>query len=85
MNEYSARYSEVQDRFYHPQVHEVGLQSQINRQGTGENSDILTAQQFIDELESMEKLTYGQYEEDLRRGISRELARMKLPINVYTE
>src|SRR3954454_17759100 len=47
VNEYSARYSVVQDRYYRPSVSNVRRQSASNRQGGEEPIDALTAQQFV--------------------------------------
>src|SRR5688572_23734683 len=46
VNEYSARYSIVQDRFFHPSVENVRKQSASNRQGGEEPIDEMTAKEF---------------------------------------
>ena len=84
VNEYSARYSVVPDRFYIPKVEDVRSQSAVNRQGRGEPVDAATAERFIAFLRQSEAL-YRGYEGMLEEGVSRELARMGLPVNVYTE
>jgi thymidylate synthase (FAD) len=85
VNEYSARYSVVRDRFYHPTLENVRKQSASNRQGGEETiEDPQTAQQFLDYLDKVESL-YGDYEQLLEKGVSRELARIGLPVSVYTE
>ncbi len=84
VNEYSARYSVVRDRFYKPTIENVRKQSATNRQGGDETIDPLTAQEFLDYLDQVEK-TYEQYQKFLDKGISRELARIALPVSVYTE
>lgn len=84
VNEYSARYSVVRDRFYHPTVDNIRKQSSTNRQGGTEPVDELTAQQFLQFLDKSEAL-YAEYEQMLDRGITRELARIALPVSVYTE
>src|ERR1700710_1262963 len=48
VNEYSARYSLVRDRFYKPAPDYVRKQSAINAQGRGDEIDAGTAQQFLD-------------------------------------
>src|SRR2546426_3934865 len=50
VNEYSARYSIVPDRFYRPTLENVRRQSTSNRQGGEESIDQLTAQEFLDYL-----------------------------------
>src|SRR5438067_1147837 len=47
VNEYSARYSVVQDRFYRPSIDNIRKQSATNRQGGEEPIDQATAQEFL--------------------------------------
>lgn len=84
VNEYSARYSVVQDRFYHPSLENVRKQSKTNRQGGEEPMDAVTAQEFLDYLDKVEK-SYEEYQRLMDKGVARELARIGLPVNVYTE
>lgn len=84
VNEYSARYSVVQDRFYHPSLENVRKQSKTNRQGGEEPMDAVTAQEFLDYLDRVEK-SYEEYQRLMDKGVARELARIGLPVNVYTE
>jgi thymidylate synthase (FAD) len=84
VNEYSARYSVVKDRFYKPTVQSVRKQSTLNRQGGEELIDEMTAREFCDYLDRAETL-YNEYEKLLEKGVSRELARIGLPVNAYTE
>jgi thymidylate synthase (FAD) len=84
VNEYSARYSIVQDRFYRPSLDNVRKQSLTNRQGGEEPIDAVTAQEFLDYLEKVEKC-YDDYQRLMEKGVARELARIGLPVNVYTE
>ena len=84
VNEYSARYSVVRDRFYHPTAENVRKQSESNRQGGGESMDPLTAKEFLDYLAEIER-GYAKYEQFLQKGVAREIARIALPASVYTE
>ncbi|GJQ29889.1 MAG: flavin-dependent thymidylate synthase [Phycisphaerae bacterium] len=91
VNEYSARYSIVPDRFYTPTIDAIRKQSKSNRQGGEETfateantSDAATAAAFLDYLRDAEAL-YEKYKTLTDAGVSRELARMGLPVNVYTE
>jgi len=84
VNEYSARYSVVKDRFYRPTPTEVRKQSVFNRQGGEELMDDQTAEEFMKYLDETEA-HYAKYEELLAKGVSRELARIGLPVSVYTE
>jgi len=92
VNEYSARYSIVPDRFYKPSIEAVRKQSASNRQGGEETfkvdstdlGEVATAQEFLTYLGECER-QYSKYIELTEKGVSRELARMGLPVNVYTE
>jgi len=84
VNEYSARYSVVRDRFYRPDIENVRKQSLSNRQGGEEPIDGATAQEFLDYLAKVEA-SYGDYQKLMDKGVARELARIGLPVNVYTE
>ncbi|MEM1329171.1 MAG: FAD-dependent thymidylate synthase [Planctomycetota bacterium] len=90
VNEYSARYSVVPDRFYRPAADAVRKQSASNRQG-GElpfdrtvPEEARTADEYLAYLDSVEA-QYATYESLLDKGVSRELARAGLPVNAYTE
>jgi thymidylate synthase (FAD) len=84
VNEYSARYSVVRDRFYHPSIDNVRKQSATNRQGGEEPIDSVTAKEFLDYLDEIER-GYAKYEQFLEKGVAREMARIALPASVYTE
>ena len=84
VNEYSARYSIVRDRFYMPGEKKVRRQSASNRQGGTEPADPATAAEFCQWLEEMEQ-QYPKYQQFIDKGVARELARIALPVNVYTE
>ena len=84
VNEYSARYSIVRDRFYHPSIENVRKQSSVNRQGGDEPIDESTAAEFCQYLDKVEA-HYADYQNLTEKGVARELARIGLPLNVYTE
>src|SRR4051795_9440749 len=85
VNEYSARYSVVKDRFYRPSMESIRQQSKTNRQGGEGPADVSTAEDFLRYLEETEKAQYAGYERAIEGGIARELARVGLPLSVYTE
>ena len=84
VNEYSARYSIVPDRFYRPDLESVRKQSKSNRQGGDEPIDVGTAEEFMKLLDNAEHL-YKDYLSLTEKGVARELARAALPVSVYTE
>jgi thymidylate synthase (FAD) len=84
VNEYSARYSVVKDRFYRPSAESIRQQSATNRQGGDQAADVATAEDFLRYLEAAEA-HFADYERLLEKGVARELARIGLPLSVYTE
>jgi thymidylate synthase (FAD) len=89
VNEYSGRYSVMPDRFYRPGKDQVRKQSAANRQGGNDRlgddaQSQLTQQAFLAYLEQSERL-YDQYKTLVDAGVSREIARIGLPISLYTE
>jgi thymidylate synthase (FAD) len=84
VNEYSARYSVVRDRFYHPSAENVRKQSASNRQGGEEPVDPTTAEDFLKYLDRVEQ-DYEHYQGFIDKGVAREIARIALPASVYTE
>ena len=91
VNEYSARYSIMPDRFYHPSIEDVRKQSRANRQGGEETFNVATspdeartAEEFLAYLQEVES-AYQKYLGLTDKGVSRELARIGLPVNIYTE
>jgi thymidylate synthase (FAD) len=84
VNEYSARYSIVPDRFYRPSVDSIRQQSATNRQGGDAPVEVGTAEEFLKLLDEAEGM-YAKYIALTERGVARELARAALPVSVYTE
>lgn len=83
-NEVSARYTELPDLFYVPKPEHVGAQSKKNKQGRGESLDPITTEEFIDAVTTQSKEAYREYKLALGAGVSRELARLMLPVNTYS-
>ncbi|MBX3354393.1 MAG: FAD-dependent thymidylate synthase [Phycisphaeraceae bacterium] len=84
VNEYSARYSIVPDRFFRPSLESIRAQSKVNRQGGDEPVEVSTAEEFLALLERAEA-NYRDYLALTEKGVARELARAALPVSVYTE
>jgi thymidylate synthase (FAD) len=97
VNEYSARYSILDKEFYIPAKEQLSAQSTNNRQGRG---DLITGQQADEVLKILKDdavRTYDNYEKMLnerfdgtvidekKSGLARELARMNLTLNSYTQ
>ncbi|HEY1934054.1 MAG TPA: FAD-dependent thymidylate synthase [Acetobacteraceae bacterium] len=97
VNEYSARYSILDREFYIPEPEHLAAQSAVNRQGRGDVLSGEEAAHVLDLLRADATLTYDHYAEMLnedadgsprdpaRQGLARELARMNLTLNTYTQ
>jgi thymidylate synthase (FAD) len=89
VNEYSARYSILDREFYIPAPEHLAAQSTVNNQGRGELLEGEEAARVLDILREDAMRAYDHYEDMLSRegqkGLARELARMNLPANVYTQ
>ena len=93
VNEYSARYSILDREFYIPAPENLAAQSSVNRQGRGDVLQGAEAEQVLDLLRGDAMQTYDHYAHMLnedgadpaRQGLARELARMNLTLNTYTQ
>ena len=97
VNEYSARYSVLDREFYIPSVEQLAMQSKQNHQGRGDVLEGDEAQRVLDLLKEDATRNYDHYVEMLnedpdgnvidegRGGLARELARMNLTLNAYTQ
>ncbi len=88
--EYSARYSFLDREFYIPQPDQLAAQSTANAQGRGVVLQGAEAARVLEILKSDSARAYDHYEEmlaegDDKQGLARELARMNLPANIYTQ
>ena len=89
VNEYSARYSILDNEFYIPKSENLASQSSSNNQGRGDVLEGEEAKKVIQILKSDSLRSYKSYEKMLskenKKGLARELARMNLPTNIYTQ
>jgi thymidylate synthase (FAD) len=97
VNEYSARYSILDKEFYLPKSDQLAAQSEVNRQGRGEALSAQEAARVLQVLKQDADAAYTHYLEMLnldeqgeklandRTGIARELARMNISLNFYTQ
>jgi len=97
VNEYSARYSILDKEFYLPAKENLAAQSRNNRQGRGDLIDGEQANDILKILKEDAEKNYNDYETILnerhdgtivnesKKGLARELARMNLTLNTYTQ
>ncbi len=84
-NEYSARYSELENEFYYPSQNILGRQSEINKQCSEGSFHDEDYNEIISTMQNICKSAYEAYEKLLKKGLARESARGILPINIYTQ
>ncbi|MDE5062753.1 FAD-dependent thymidylate synthase [Wolbachia endosymbiont of Drosophila tsacasi] len=85
VNEYSARYSILDNEFYIPKPEQIAKQSDNNKQGSGEAFDPDTSKKIIDSLTNDSNLVYSHYEKFIEQGLAREITRTNLTLNYYTQ
>jgi len=97
VNEYSARYSILDKEFYLPSAENLAAQSSSNRQGRGDVIEGEQAKEVLELLKNDADRTYDNYEmmlnerfdgstiDENKKGLARELARMNLTLNTYTQ
>lgn len=97
VNEYSGRYSIMDKEFYIPQPEHLAAQSKQNHQGRGDLLSGDEAKRVLEILKADSVNAYAHYEEMMncneegvvfdenKSGLARELARMNLPVNFYTQ
>ena len=89
VNEYSARYSILDREFYIPAPENLNAQSVVNNQGRGALLEGEEAARVLEYLKADSTRAYDHYEDmisqDGQDGLARELARMNLPANIYTQ
>ncbi|PYC48855.1 FAD-dependent thymidylate synthase [Litorivita pollutaquae] len=90
VNEYSARYSILDREFYIPAPEHLAAQSVVNNQGRGDTLSGEDAAKVLEILKADSSRAYDHYaelisEEEGSVGLARELARMNLPANIYTQ
>lgn len=86
VNEISGRYSIMRDEFYLPADVDVAKQSTDNKQGR--STEPVTHQYVAEVQEKLEKgqeQAYADYSALVETGLARELARVNLPLSLYTE
>jgi len=86
LNEISGRYSIMPDEFYSPAPEDIAEQSEDNKQGrSSEPMESARAEAVRDVIRRVHKFSYDRYKELLGVKTARELARIVLPLSLYTE
>ena len=86
VNEVSGRYSVMKEEFYSPSEEHICYQSSDNKQGRSrEEVPAELRASVLDIINNLNQSAYNGYQEMIEKGIARELARICLPLNLYTE
>lgn len=86
VNEYSGRYSIMPEEFYIPDESVIKYQSQSNKQGRDEEEvPPAIRKRVLEILLNEQKSAFEGYQEMLENNIARELARINLPLSLYTQ
>ena len=84
-NEWSARYSELKPEFYIPAL--VNVRTQIGKPGAYRFApiDVAIAEEFANELHHNSAASFRAYQIAIESEVAKELARLHLPVNIYSE
>lgn len=86
LNEVSGRYSVMKDEFYIPSPEQVNFQSSNNKQGrSDETFSPEDTERILFNFEDEQVKSYSDYKKRIEKGVARELARINLPLSLYTE
>lgn len=86
LNEISGRYSVMEDEFYVPKAEDISAQAVDNKQGRdGDPLPPDLVEHIQAQLIEGQRAGYEAYEALLETGLARELARINLPISLYTQ
>lgn len=83
-NEQSARYMQLSNDFYVPRPEDVKAQSKTNKQGSAGELPPDEVECFLGDVEIGQATAYREYERAIARGIAPEMARINLPVSIYS-
>lgn len=85
INEYSGRYSIMKEDFYVPETDEIKEQSSQNKQGRGKKLDEKKREEISEMIKNFSHQAFDLYDKLIEYGLAREISRIILPLNTYTE
>jgi len=86
VNEYSGRYSVMKEEFYIPKQENIRFQAVDNKQGRSEEEIPPQLQEeFLAFLKKSQDENFKGYNKFIEAGLAREIARISLPLAIYTE
>lgn len=84
-NEVSARYSELDLGFYEPAIAQIGAQSKTDKQGRTTEGVSFSPAVVASIIRDHNVKSFETYRHLLEQGVSRELARVVLPVSAYSQ
>jgi len=85
LNEVSARYTQLPDEFFQPSADDLRTQSTTNKQGSGDQMEGHHSEELARKISKEQEQDYISYQENIDRGMAKEMARINLPVSIYTE
>ncbi|MBI2346031.1 MAG: FAD-dependent thymidylate synthase, partial [Deltaproteobacteria bacterium] len=86
VNEISGRYSIMEDTFWEPSAEDFRTQDTRNRQGSQEGAiDPKVGEALAAQYQEDQRVLYEHYQKAIAAGVAREVARVNLPLSLYTE
>lgn len=84
-NEFSARYAQMPDLHYVPEVSRIQKQSAMNKQGSGESLDEIYAEHVVAKIKDQQTEIYQFYDAWVQQGVAKEVARLNTPVSRYSK
>jgi thymidylate synthase (FAD) len=85
-NEFSARYAQMPNEHYLPELERIVKQSKVNKQaGSSEVFPQDDAAAFLAEMDAEQKLIYLHYDDFIKQGVANEVARINTPVSRYSK
>lgn len=84
-NEFSARYAQMPNEHYLPELNRFQKQSTSNKQGSGDHMAGGSPEVYRAVLAAEQQTIYGQYDKVVKDGLAKEVARVNTPISRYSK
>jgi flavin-dependent thymidylate synthase len=84
-NEFSARYAQMQNLHYIPELSRIQKQSAANKQGSAEVFPEKEAESIRMFIEAQQDQIYESYDEWVEKGLAKEIARVNTPVSRYSK
>lgn len=85
-NEFSARYAQMADVHYLPERSRIQRQGKTNKQSSDDVAmEEAFATEFIEDLKDQQEHVYSSYDEAVKLGVAKEIARINTPVSRYSK